>query len=427
MATAISSRDPAVVPDPPRVGSVAASPGTAGLPVPAPGAEEASGQIAIPRRAPLLTWRTPAPRRRRPSIAAWSFVVIVALPMVLAAAYYFVVAADQYVAEFRFALRSAAPPPSEPATLFPASGAPPSVVSDSYIVVQYIRSRAMIDDLGRTIDLREMFSTRRADWPARLHLPASIEELVFYWKRQVDAFFDASNGTIVVRVRAFTRDDALRLAKHLLGLSEQLVNQLSERARQNALHDAAAAVDRAERRLSAALARLRDFRDEKGLIDPDRSANSTVALTDRLRDSLVRAKTELSVLRQYMKDNAPPVALLEARIRSLDAERRSLEGEITATAKTGAQALSRVMGRYEELETERRFAENAYQHALEALDQARHNAERQQVYLAAFVPPRLPEEALYPRRARSLAIVFLVAFAVWSIGGLAARSVRDHL
>jgi len=249
---------------------------------------------------------------------------------------------------------------------------------------------------------------------------------VVYWKRQVDAFFDASNGTIVVRVRAFTRDDALRLAKHVLGLSEQLVNRLSERARQNALQDSDAAAGRAERRLAGALARLRDFRDEKGLIDPNKSANSTVALTDRLRDSLVRARAELSVLRQYMKDDAPPVVLLEARIRSLEAERRSLEGEVTATAKSGAQALSRVMGHYEELETERRFAENAYQHALEALDQSRREAERQQVYLAAFVPPRLPDEALYPRRARSLAIVFLVAIAVWSIGGLGARSVRDH-
>jgi capsular polysaccharide transport system permease protein len=428
MATAVFTRDPAATPgSPPVRGPVAAPPsGSAGLPVPAPEAQEVSRPIALPRRAYLPVWRATAPHRR-PSVAVWSFVVIVALPMALAAAYYFVVAADQYVAEFRFALRSAAPVHREAAIWLPATEAPTPVVSDSYIVVQYIRSRAMIDDLERTIDLREMFSTRRADWPARLHLPASIEELVLYWTRQADAFFDASNGTIVVRVRAFTREDALRLAERVLGLSEELVNRLSEHARQNALQDSEAAVGRTERRLAVALARLRDFRDDNGLIDPNKSVNSTVALTDRLRDSLVRAKTELSVLRQYMKDDAPPVALLEARIRSLEAERRSLDGEVTATAKSGAHALSRVMGRYEELETERRFAENSYQHALEALDQARREAERQQVYLAAFVPPRLPEEALYPRRARSLAIVFLVAFAVWSIGGLGIRSVRDHL
>jgi capsule polysaccharide export protein KpsE/RkpR len=43
------------------------------------------------------------------------------------------------------------------------------------------------------------------------------------------------------------------------------------------------------------------------------------------------------------------------------------------------------------------------------------------------VPPSLPEDALYPRRWRALGIVALVAFALWSIGGLIIQSVRDHL
>ena len=85
------------------------------------------------------------------------------------------------------------------------------------------------------------------------------------------------------------------------------------------------------------------------------------------------------------------------------------------------------MGSYEELESERGFAETAYRHALEGLDRARLNADRQHVYVADFVPPSLPEKALYPRRLRSLGVVFLIAFATWAIGGLTVRSVRDHL
>ncbi|MGH7045309.1 MAG: hypothetical protein ACREE2_02825, partial [Stellaceae bacterium] len=101
--------------------------------------------------------------------------------------------------------------------------------------------------------------------------------------------------------------------------------------------------------------------------------------------------------------------------------------EVTETPATGAQALSQVMGSYDELEDERRFAENAYQHALEGLDHARIAADRQQIYVADFVPPRLPEEALYPQRWRALGVTFLIAFTIWAIGGLTVRSVRDHL
>jgi capsular polysaccharide transport system permease protein len=49
------------------------------------------------------------------------------------------------------------------------------------------------------------------------------------------------------------------------------------------------------------------------------------------------------------------------------------------------------------------------------------------VYIASFVPPTLPEEALYPRRWRSVGMVALVSFAIWAIGGLMVQSVRDHL
>jgi capsular polysaccharide transport system permease protein len=79
------------------------------------------------------------------------------------------------------------------------------------------------------------------------------------------------------------------------------------------------------------------------------------------------------------------------------------------------------------LESERKFAEAAYQHGLQSLDQTRANADRQQVFIASFIPPSLPEEALYPRRWRWLGTVALLAFALWGIGGLTVQSIRDHL
>jgi len=96
--------------------------------------------------------------------------------------------------------------------------------------VQYIGSRDIIDDIGKALDLREMFSRSEADWLSRLQLPVSIEELVRYWKNQVDPFYDVTNGTIVVRVRAFTADDALKLAQAIFASSEHLVNDMSARA-----------------------------------------------------------------------------------------------------------------------------------------------------------------------------------------------------
>ena len=365
--------------------------------------------------------------RRRSWLGWFSFIIFVAVPAVTAAVYYFFVAADQYVAEFRFALRSAEPERHDPVLFFQESIAPSVMGLDSFVVVQYLASRAIIDDLSTTLDLREIFSRSEADWPVRLDLPVSIEELVRYWKRQVDAFFDATNGTIVVRARAFTPQDALKLAEGILASSERLVNELSARARRDALRNADEEVGRAEKRLKSALTRLREFRDKEGIIDPRKTADATVALAGRVRDELVRAGTELSTLKHYMRDDAPSIKMLEARVQSLEAQRRAVESEVTDTEKTRSEALSRVMGSYEQLESERAFAENTYQHALQALDRSRINADRQQVYLATFVQPTLPEEALYPRRLQSFAVASGVAFVVWMIGGFILQSLRDHL
>ena len=356
-----------------------------------------------------------------------SFVALVLIPTAVAAAYYFAVAADQYVAEFRFTLNTADAPRLDPLSLLTGNATQSSATLEAQILTQYISSRTIVEEIDKSLDVRRLFSPPEADWWARLMHSASAEELAHYWKGQVDPFYDPASGTVTVRVRAFAPADALRLSQAVVGACEKLVNDLSLRARRDALRNAEAEVAETEKRLKSALGKIRAFRDREGMIDPERSAEAAGTLATRLRDQLLQANTELATLRTYMRDNAPTVKVLKARIRSLETQRRALAHEMTDPDKVRSDTLAHALGSYEELESERKFAEAAYQHALQGLDQARANADRQHVFVASFVPPSLPEEALYPRRWRSLGTIALMAFAVWGIGGLAAQSIRDHL
>ena len=378
------------------------------------------------RSAPIVT-------QRFVSLRAVSFAVVVALPVAITAFYYLTIAADQYVAEFRMNLRTVDAPRVEPLLLFGGDAVHATAATESQIVTQFIASRAIIDELDPQLNLRQLFSSPEADWWARLWLPASAEQLVRYWQGQIDPFYDTSTGTIVVRARAFAPDDALRLAQAIVASSEKLINDLSMRARRDALGYAEAEVAAAETRLKAALAAIRDFRDREGMIDPGKAADANATLATKLRDDLLRANSELATLKTYMRDDAPPVRVMKARIRSLDTQQRALAHEMTASASpqtapsAPTPALSQELGSYEALDAERKFAEAAYQHTLEALDRARDNADRQHIYIESFVPPSLPQTALYPHRWRSLGVVALLAFAVWAIGGLAVQSIRDHI
>ncbi|HVB15349.1 MAG TPA: hypothetical protein VNF04_02330 [Stellaceae bacterium] len=423
-ATAIGETAPQTAPQPPVSALV---PADAAPPAPAGGQRELIGlsdrrldRSERPRRLPV---RLPV----RPSLHVVSFVLLVLIPTAIAAAYYFAIAADQYVAEFRFTLTTAEMPRVETLSLL-AGAAPASPATlESQVLVQYIASRAIIDQIDGSLDVRRLFSPPSADWWARLPPAAPIEEVVRYWKNQVDPFYDPADGTVTVKVRAFARDDALRLAQAVVASCEKLVNDLSLRARRDRLLHARADLSQAETRLKSVLGEISALRDREGLIDPARTAEATGALATRLRQELISANAKLATLKAYMHDDAPTVKVLRARIRSLEIQQRSLAREITDPNKAHPDALSHVLGSYEQLDAERKFAEAAYQHALQSLDEARANADRQHVFIASFIPPSRPEQALYPRRWRALGTVALIAFALWGIGSLAAQSIRDHL
>lgn len=404
----------------PQAGAALPLPRLSLVPAAVPGLGPGLVPVLVPAGLPLMP-------HARPSLRGLSFVALVVIPTAVAAAYYFAVAADQYVAEFRFTLNTVDPPRFDPLALLSGTAAHSPAALEAQILVQYMTSRAVVDEIGGAIDLRQLFTPPEADWWARLGRPASIEALVHYWKGQVDPSYDPANGTVTVRLRAFAPADALRLSQAVVAASEKLVNDLSLRARRDTLGHAESELAQAENRLKSVLGDVRAFRDREGLIDPVRTAEATAAIDNRLRDDLVRANAELSTLRAYMRDDAPSVKVLKARIRSLEAQRRSLAQEMTDPDNSRSNTLSRVLGSYEQLESERKFAEAAYQHGLASLDQTRANADRQQVFIASFIPPSLPEEALYPRRWRLLGTVALMAFALWGIGGLAMQSIRYHL
>ena len=158
-------------PSPPAPEAAIAGPASAaGLPI----TSEEGGRIAVIPRRDFAGKTAQLEHKRQFPLRLLSFVVVVAVPAILAGVYYFLIAADQYVAEFRFALRTIEPVRNEVPTILGNVG-PSPVGVDSYAVVQYIGSRDIIDDLSKTIDLREMFSRPEADWPARLQLPVTIE------------------------------------------------------------------------------------------------------------------------------------------------------------------------------------------------------------------------------------------------------------
>ncbi len=392
------------------------------------GRAQARGAPEVAREA-TEAWRA-AWGRLAASPVLVSFVACVLLPAAAGGVYFFFVASDQYIVEARFAVRAADDgtehKPRSEHLLSPLLTSPAAFAhQDAEIVASYIRSRAIVEDLEGTIDVRAIFGRPEADVWERLPHAASAEVLRDHWLRKVSAYLDHVSGIVIVKVRAFRREDALALAQAILVASERLVNAISLRARADTMARAEEEVRRADAAMRRALADLARFRDTEGLVDPVKAADLTGKILLQLVQDKIKIETELFVAMRMSRAEAPGTASLRARLESLDSQIARTRAEL-AGENPRARNLAAALVRFEELEVERQFAESVYAFAREGLDRARIAAERQTIYVTVFVPPALPQEVAYPLRLTFSVLIAIGLAVTWGTGALICASVMDH-
>jgi capsular polysaccharide transport system permease protein len=355
--------------------------------------------------------------------------VAIAIPTFLAAIFYGLVASDQYAVEVKFAVRGSSNSSTSGDVLgiFSGLGGPGSTLTDSYIVIDYINSRELVDALDGKIGLRQIYSRDQADYFSRLDPAVTGEELVKYWRKMVAAHFDNSSQIVTVEVKAFTAEDAQSVAAAILDFSEKLINDLSTRARADAVKSALQDLKRVEDQLKANRTALRAFRDTKEEFDPVKQVEARYSILSKLEQDLSAARTKLASLKNFMGDNAPSVTVLKGDIAALERQVEEERAKLgNKGAESGHQSLGGLVANYEELVVDREFSEKAYVSALASLERARIEADRQQRYLAAFVRPSVPHMALYPKRLVGTLSVLAISSLLWALGVLVAYAVRDH-
>lgn len=399
--------------------------------------KEATGrEVAVPEARPLLPDRIEEPRSRVRMTIVLSMIVVVLLPTVAAGLYLFAFASDQYVAETRFAVRNAsAPSGSDGVTgdvgaiggggMSLLAGGPNLAGEDAGIIANYIHSRPAIEEIGRYVDVRAIFTRPEADFWTRLPADASIEDFTRYWNRMIGVYVEGSSGIVQVSASAFRRQDALDLTKAILVASEKLANSLNLKMRSDQTRHAEDEVRRSEGNVRFALADLTSFRNSQHLIDPVDSAQATGKLLLQLMGDKVETEGRLYVVQRAQGANAPGITGVKARLESINTHIVELQNQM-AGDKQVSKNMAATMARFEELELKKTFAEKMFDFSEQGLERARLASIAQSIYLAVFVPPMLPQDFTYPERYVDLLLVFIFSFMTWASGAVVTASVLDH-
>jgi capsular polysaccharide transport system permease protein len=354
-----------------------------------------------------------------------SFIAVALLPTLVVAMYYGLMASDQYATEARFSLRNGEPGISD--MLGGLTGAGGSQQSqDSEIIIDYARSRSMVESLEREIDLRQIFSRDEIDRLSRFKQNKPIEDLVRYWRKRVDAHYERMSGIITLEVRAFTAEESLLLTQKIIDRCEKLVNELSQRSRRDALDQATLELHRAEAQLKGATAGMREAQNSEGVLDATVEAEAVNKVITMLRLELAKTQQQIGAQGESVLADAPQVKVLNSRVQTLQDQIGRYSNQIADKNQTGESLADRKRA-LDLKQTDLGVAMQRYVMASAAFENARLDLETQKTFLAPFIKPMLAAKATYPKRWWSWFLISGPALLAWTLLAGGGFLVRDHM
>jgi capsular polysaccharide transport system permease protein len=357
--------------------------------------------------------------------AHWKWCAIVLLPTLLTASYYYLIAADQYESEAHFTVRTASGPTPQVSGVSQAltliGGA--SSDRDTLIVGDYISSHDAVDALQKHIHLIDIFRRPEADFVSRLW-PSSPtpETLLKYYEGKVDVKIGSEDGIATLKVRTFRPADSMAIIQQLLNLSEARVNEINKRNYTSAVGFAHKQLDEAEQDVASIQGRMTSFRQDQSDVSPEATSQARVAMVTELQGQLAQARAQMGAMAAALSPDSPQLVALRQRVAALSAQ---VEAEKARTS-SGPGNVATGLGAFESLKLRQDFAAKRYDTAAAALEKAREEAAKQQLFIVRLVEPNMPVKALYPKRLKIVLTIFCGLLLVYGIGWLIVAGVREH-
>lgn len=356
-------------------------------------------------------------------ITIWSFVGIVALPALAFAGYLFLVASPQYVAEARFTVRGGLPVGmdgigggvSVPTML---------IVQDTQVILQFMKSRVMVESLDREVGYEKLFQSDSIDWLSRLKRNQPIEKVAAYWQKHMGLSVQLPSGICTFTVRAFSPDDAVKVANAALAASERIVNDMNAKMRDDTMALAQAENKRAQGNLATARAGLERARNSEGMLDAKEQSTAVNKLIDDVQAQLSKMQQDYDSQRRYVRADAPQLRNLQTKMDAAQKQIDQLKGQLTrapvekvSTRGDGQSAdrgpISGSMSRLDYAQLEDTIAEKIYGTSLAAVEQAHLASETKNMYINTFVEPVAAQQPEYPKRAIDIILFLAATLGIW--------------
>jgi len=364
-------------------------------------------------------------RRRKLALLITRLTFFVFLPTILAGYYYYAVATPMYATKSEFVIQKAdSAGGSGLGGLFSGTGLATS--QDSITVQSYLSSRDAMLRLDADIGFKSHFSQDFIDPIQRLATDASNEEAYKLYKRNVKIGFDPTEGIIKMEVIAANPEVSAGFANALIHYAEERVDHLTQRKREDQMQGARESYEDAENRMLDAQAEVLRLQEDMGVYDATGESSAVMSQVTTYEVQLLDKQLQL---RQLLDNPVPNQARVDgvrgdiSRLENLIAELRSKLTENTA----GNGSLASISGRLTIAQTNLQTRTLLMQQALQQLETARIEANKQTRYLSLGVSPVAPDDPTYPRAFENTLLAFLIFSGIYLMASLTASILREQV
>jgi capsular polysaccharide transport system permease protein len=354
------------------------------------------------------------------------FIATVLIPTILAVIYYGLIASNVYLSESRFLVRSPERQSSPLLGIILRTAGFSRAEDDAFAVQSFILSRDAVQTLDRELHIKQHYSAENVDLFNRfpgLDWDRSFENFHRYYQKHIEIQLEPATSIATLTVRAFSPKDAHAINLNLLQHAEELINKLNERGRQDLIRYATKEVMDLERKAKDAALALADYRNDWNVIDPEKQSTIPMQQIANLQEKLLIAKSQILQIENVSRTN-PQLPVLRQQAALLEREIHTVSLRVTGG---GQFSLAGKAAKFQRLTLDREFADKMLASAMTSLEQARSDAQRQQLYLERIAQPSLPDEALEPRRVRYTLSTLLFGLICWGILTLLVAGTREHM
>ncbi|MEM7190514.1 MAG: hypothetical protein AAF439_12955 [Pseudomonadota bacterium] len=367
-------------------------------------------------------------RRRRKGMGMlfklWLFVV---MPTIAVAAFLWYEASDLYTSEASFVVRSAegAGGGAGGGILGALMGGGSGSLSDPIAVQTYALSRDVLTRLDADHAWIAHFQDPSLDFFHRLPSGATFEDAFKAYQGLISVSYDPTEGIIEMTVVASDPYDAQRFNQAVIGYAEEMVDQLSDRIQRDAVVDAEAYMDKAQKDLRDAQLALAEAQKQSEVFSVESEVSAKMGLISQLEAAREEEKSRVASLLRVTSDQDARVRAKQARIVSLTEQIDALRANIAGN-RSNEQTLADINATRitAQLNVETNMA--IFTSALERLEIARAEAARKHRYLETVAAPSLPDEANYPKKPELTALAFLGLLGFYIIGSLTLSLIREQ-